>query len=174
MRSPSSRGSTQPLEVLAILDDPRDQQRHADPLGDVDRLSRSLVRVDPPEEQQVSAVAGAEIELADVDPVVDRRRVVKAGVPIGIADRDVVPDVVVALVDRQDPLRREAVDRRDHRGRHQTAVGQGKEVEAVVDHVELISPLERSRDVQSLAAPSRRRSVPRRSRREPFRQDERG
>src|SRR5439155_24516589 len=90
------------LEIVAVLDDPGDQQRHADPLGDVDRLGGSLVRVDPSEEQEVTTVTGPKIELADVDPVVDRRRVVELVVPVSFADCDVVADVVVALVDGQD------------------------------------------------------------------------
>src|SRR5581483_12065546 len=37
------------LEVVAILDDPRNRQRHADTSSDIDRLGRSLVGMDPPE-----------------------------------------------------------------------------------------------------------------------------
>ena len=121
-----------------------------DPLGDVDRLGGSLVRVDPSEEQEVAAVTGAEIELADIDPVVDRRRVVEPLVPVGVADCDVVADVVVALVDGHDPLRRETVNRRDDRRVHEAAEAERQEIEAVVDEVELVGSFECSRDVQRL------------------------
>ena len=41
------------LEVLAVLDDAGDRQRQSGPRGDLDRLGGALVRMDPPEEQQV-------------------------------------------------------------------------------------------------------------------------
>ena len=69
---------------------------------------------------------------------------------VRIADRHVVAAVVVLLIDRHDPLRREAVDRGEHRGLDQAAVGEGEEVEAVVDQVELPGPLEDRGDVQPL------------------------
>ena len=94
--------------------------------------------------------AGAELERVDVDAVVDRRDVVERGVAVGVADRDVVAAPVVLLVDRHDPLGREAVDRRDHRRVDEAAVGQRQEVEAVVDEVELVGSLEDRGDVQAL------------------------
>ena len=71
-------------------------------------------------------------EGGEVDAVVDRRVVGQVRVAVRIADRDVVPDVVVGAVDRHDPLRREAVDGRHDRRRHQPAVGQREEVELLL------------------------------------------
>ena len=136
------------LEVVAVLDDPGDHQRHARVLGDVDRLHRPLVRMDPPEEQEIVARPLLELELGDVDAVVDRRDVIEALVPVGVADRDVVPALVVLLEHRQDPLRGEPVDRRHDRRLDQAAVRQRQEVEAVVDDVELAGTLEHRGDVQ--------------------------
>ena len=82
--------------------------------------------------------------------MVDRRVVGQVRVPVRVADRHVVRDVVVGAVDRQDPLRGEAVDGRHHRRRHQPAVGQRQEVEVVAHQVELAGPLERGRVVQAL------------------------
>ncbi len=70
--------------------------------------------------------------------------------PVGVADRDVGAALVVPLVDRQDPLRREPVDRRQDRRLDELAVGEREEVEAVVDEVELAGALEGVRDVEAL------------------------
>src|SRR4029078_10386796 len=77
------------LEVRAILDDPRDQQGQAGPLCDIDRLDRSLVRMDPAEAHEIAAVTGAEIELGEVDPVVDRGGVLESLVPVWLPECDV-------------------------------------------------------------------------------------
>ena len=69
--------------------------------------------------------------------------------PVRVADRDVRAGGVVALVDRQDPLGREPVDRRQDGRVDELAVGQREEVEAVVDHVELVGALEGMRDVEA-------------------------
>ena len=47
--------------------------------GDVDRLDRPLVRMDPAEEEQVVAGARAGGERVEVDAVVDRGHVVEVG-----------------------------------------------------------------------------------------------
>ena len=70
--------------------------------------------------------------------------------PVGVADRDVVPARVVLLEDREDALRREAVDRRHHGRLDEAAVGERQEVEAVVEDVELRRALERGGDVERL------------------------
>src|SRR5581483_5746151 len=80
----------------------------------------------------------------------DRRGVVETIAPVRVADRDLVDALVVLLEDRNDPLRREAVDGRDDGRVDKAAVGQRQKVEAVVDHVELVGALEDGRDVQSL------------------------
>jgi hypothetical protein len=85
-----------------------------------------------------------------VDAVANRRRVLELLVPVGFTYRDVVADVVIALEDGQDPLGREAVDRRHDRRGDQAAVGERQIVEAVVDQIELAGTLERSGDVQRL------------------------
>ena len=70
--------------------------------------------------------------------------------PVRVADRDVVAPSVVLLEHGNDLLRREPVDRGHDRRVDQAAVGQRQEVEAVVDHVELVRLLEHRRDVQRL------------------------
>ena len=80
----------------------------------------------------------------------DRREVVETRMPVGVADRDVVGARVVPLIDRQDSLRRESVDRRQDRRLDEPAVGQRKEVEAVVDDVELAGTFESVRNVKAL------------------------
>ena len=69
---------------------------------------------------------------------------------VSIADGDEGGALVVLGVDRHDVRRRESVDCGDHRGRNQPRVGEGQEVEAVVDHVELRCPLEHLRNMQAL------------------------
>ena len=107
-------------------------------------------------------------EAGGVDAVMDRGRVVQVGVSVGVADGDVVGGRVVPLVDRHDAGRREPVDRRDHRCVDQPAVREREEVETVVDHVELVRPLEHRCDVEALGdlridrgvvGPARRRSA---------------
>ena len=75
----------------------------------------------------------------------------RARVAIGVADGDVRGRRVVLLVDGEDPWRREAVDRGQHRRLDELAVRQREEVEAVVDEVELVRALEHLGDVQALA-----------------------
>ena len=65
------------------------------------------------------------------------------------ADRHVRTCAVVALVDRNDSVRGEPVDRGDHRRRDEMAVGERQEVEPVVDDVKLPSVLEYRSDVQT-------------------------
>ena len=60
--------------------------------------------------------------------------------PVGVADRYVGDVTVVLAVDGQDLRRREPVDGGHDRGRHQPAVGERQEVEAVVDQVETHRP----------------------------------
>ena len=107
--------------------------------------------MDPTEEEEVASGLRVKREGVGVDPVVDRRQVIQARIAVGIADCDVGAAIVVALVHRQDPRRREPVDRREDRRLDQAAVRQRKEVEAVVDDVELVCPLEDVRYVQALA-----------------------
>ena len=94
----------EPLEIVAVLDDPGDRQRHARTLGHLDRFNGPLVRVDPPKEQEILARLTLEVELAQIDPVVDRGNVVEVFVPVGVADRHVVTAPVVFLEDRHDQL----------------------------------------------------------------------
>ena len=89
-------------------------------------------------------------ERVDIDAVVDGGGVVQIRVSIGVADRHVRGGAVVALVDGNDPVGREPVDRGDHRRRDEIAVRERQEVEPVVDDVELASALEHGRDVQAL------------------------
>ena len=138
------------LEVLAILDDAGDDQRHPDARGHVDRLGRALVRMDAPEEQEVVPRGSHERERVHPDAVVDRGLVAEPRMTIGVADRDVVAAVAVSLEDRDDLLRREPVDRGDDGRVHQPAVGERQEVEVVVDQVELRGVLEHGGDVQAL------------------------
>jgi polysaccharide biosynthesis protein PslF len=138
------------VEVALILDDAGDHQRPTRSAGYLDGLSGALVGMDPSEEQEVSARLVAEGELADRDPMVDGGGIAEPGMAVGVADGDVAVGGVVTLVDGHDPLRREPVDRGDHRGGDQLAVGEGKEVEPVVDHVELVGPLEHGGDVEAL------------------------
>jgi hypothetical protein len=68
---------------------------------------------------------------------------------IGVTDGDVRADGVVLLVHRYDARRREAVNGRQDRRRHERAVRQRQEVETVVDQIELVGPLEERRDVET-------------------------
>ena len=136
--------------VRGVLDDAGDDQREAGASGDLDRGMGALVGVDAAEEEQVAAPSRAEGERVDVDPVVDRRRIRQVGVPVGVADRDVVPDVVVGAVGRDDALGGEAVDGRDDGRGHEPAEGEGQEVELVADDVEPVGALEDGGDVQRL------------------------
>ena len=140
----------EPLEVPLVLDDPGEDQGQPDAFGDLDRLDRPFVRMDPSEEQQIAAGSVAELELAHVDAVMNRRHVIESRVPVGIADGDVVASVVVLLEHRHDPFGRKAVDRRQHRRFDEAAVRERQKVEAVVDQVELCGTLEDGRDVQRL------------------------
>ncbi len=137
-------------EVLVILDDAGDVEPPTGPLCDLDRLRRSLVGVNPSEEQEVVTGGGVEVERGRVDAVVHGCGVVQVWVPVGIADRDVGGGGVVALVHRDDPRRRESVDRGHDRGVDEAAERQRKEVESVVDDVELVGALEDRRDVETL------------------------
>ena len=71
--------------------------------------------------------------------------------PVGVADRDVGRGLVVALVRPAGSARDENpwIGRQDGR-LDEPAVGQREEVEAVVDEVELVGPLEGVRDVETL------------------------
>ena len=136
-------------EVVAVLDDPGDDQRKPCSPSHLDGPMGALVGMDAAEEQQVLAGLIAEGEGGEVDAVVDRRVVGQVRMAVRVADRDVVRDVVVGPVDRDDPLGREAVDGRHDRRRHQPAVGERQEVELVAQHVEPAGPLERRRVVQA-------------------------
>src|SRR4029079_15493339 len=57
------------LEVLVVLNDPRDDQRQAVLLRNVDRLDGAFLGMDPSEEQQVVARPLPRPELVHVDPV---------------------------------------------------------------------------------------------------------
>lgn len=88
-------------------------------------------------------------ECGGVDPVVDRGVVVEPRVPVGVADGDVVGGGVVAFVDGNDPVRGEPVDGRDRRCVDEVAVGQGQDVESVVDDVEVAGAFEHRGDVET-------------------------
>ena len=118
--------------------------------GDLDGVGGALVRVDPAEEEQVVPRLAMQREGIDIDAVVDRCGVVQCGVAIGVADGNVGGCRVVALVDGDDPARREAVDRRHDRCVDEAAVGEGKEVETVVDDVEVAGVFEHLGDVHAL------------------------
>ena len=89
-------------------------------------------------------------EPVDIDAMVDGGGVVQIRVSIGVAYRHVRGGAVVALVDRNDSIGREPVDRGDYRCGDEIAVREWQEVEPVVDDVELASALEHGRDVQAL------------------------
>ena len=65
-------------EVPLVLHHPGHHQRHPGAGGHLDRGVRALVGVEPPEEEQVPAVSGADREGVDVDAVVDGRVVASA------------------------------------------------------------------------------------------------
>ena len=92
-------------EVLLVVDDASEDERAAGAARDLDRLGHALVRMDAPEKEEVVAGALARREFLERDAMVDRGGVAKRGVAVGVADRDVRRAVVVALVDRHDPLR---------------------------------------------------------------------
>ena len=138
------------LEVVLILDDARDDEPPVRRERHVDRLRRTLVRMDAPEEQQIAARRIVEGERGGFDPVVDRGGIVEVGMAVGSADCDVGRGSVIAPVDLDDPGRREPMNRRHDRRVDEAAVGQRQEVETVVDDVELTGPLERVSDVEAL------------------------
>ena len=137
-------------EVLVVLDDPCDVEPTATSAGDFDRVGGALVGVDSSEEQQVLAGTRMDCEPVDFDAVVDGGGVVQIRVSVGVAYRHVRGRLVVTLVDRNDPIGREPVDRGDHRCGHEIAVRERQEIEPVVDDVELTGSLEHRGDVQAL------------------------
>ena len=139
-------------EVFLIVDDARDHQTPLGAARHLDRLGDALIRMDPPEENEIFAGGGPRRELPEVDPVIDRRRIRERRMTIGVADRDVRDLPVVALVDGEDLLRAEAVDRRDERDARQPAVREWQEIVVVVDEVdaERGRALVGIRDVQAL------------------------
>ena len=70
------------LEIRLVLDDPCHHQRQPGALRHLDGLCRTLLRVDPPEEEQIVAGRFHQFEGGHVDPVVDRRQVVEAGMAV--------------------------------------------------------------------------------------------
>jgi hypothetical protein len=137
------------VEVGLVLDDAREDERHPHLGRDLDGLRCPLVRMDSAEEEQVGPGGRMEIEGAGVDAVVDGGQVVEAGVAVGIADGDVGAPPLVLHVHREDPRRREPMDRGEHGRRDEPAVAEGQEVEAVVDEIELAGALEGRGDVQA-------------------------
>ena len=102
------------------------------------------------EEQQVLAGARMGRESVDIYAMVNGGGVVQIRVSIGVAYRHVSGGAVVTLVDRNDLVRREAMDGGDHRCRDEIAIRERQEVEPVVDDVELAGALEHRGDVQAL------------------------
>src|SRR3546814_5987718 len=75
--------------------------------------------MDASEEQQFLAPRRVEGKVLQPDAVMDRPGIAKRGMAVGIADRDIGAAIIISRIDRHDPLRRKAVDGRDHRRRHQ-------------------------------------------------------
>ena len=72
------RGAARPrAEVLLVLDDAGDVEPTSGSPGDLDRVGRALVGMDPPEVQQVFAGSGVDGEGVGVDAVVDGGGVVQ-------------------------------------------------------------------------------------------------
>ena len=138
------------LEVGGILHDPRDDQLPARRPRDHDRFRGALVRVDPAEVEEVITADRLKREFRHRQAVVDGRAVAQAGPPIGVADGHEVPDVVVGAEYLQVLFGREPMNRRHHRRPHETRVGDGQEVEMVVDEVKFASAFEGGGDVQAL------------------------
>jgi len=92
------------VEVLLVVDDAGDHQQHPAATGDLDGEVRALVRMDPPQEEQIALSRRRVREAIQLDAVVDRRGVRQLRMSVGVADRDVVADVVVGAVRRHDPL----------------------------------------------------------------------
>jgi len=138
------------VEVLLVVDDAGDHERHARTPCNLDGEVRALVRVDSPQEQQIALGCRREREAVQFDAMVDGRGVGEIGMSIGVTDRDVVADVVVGAVRRHDSLGRETVDRGHDGRRDESAVGQRQEVELVGQHVEVGRSLERRCYVQRL------------------------
>ena len=63
------------LEVVAVLDDAREDERTPGRRGGLDRLGGALVRMDPPEREQVPSRAAPDFEPLHLDAVMDRRGV---------------------------------------------------------------------------------------------------
>src|SRR5215218_7504290 len=93
---------------------------------------------------------GIDCELVDVDAVVDRGGIVQIRVSIRVAYRHIRGGAVVALVDGNDPIGREAVDCGDDGCRDEIAVRERQEIEPAVNDVELTGALEYRGDVQAL------------------------
>ena len=139
------------IEVRLVLHDASKDEGHTAALGHIDRLHRSLVGMDPAEEEQVPTRRRMQYERTRIDPVMDRRDVVERRVPVGVADRDVGSGHVVTLIHGEDPRRREAVNRRQDGRLDEAAISKWQEVEAVVDDVELGGSLEHVRDMEAFA-----------------------
>ena len=131
------------------MNDSRDDQSSPGTPGNGYSLLDTLLWVNTSKEEKVVIRVVGDTEGRDVDTVMDRGQVVEGGMTVRFADGNVVRPAVVFLVDGQNPFAGETVDCRHHRRRHQSAVGKGKEVEAVVDEIELASTLEYLADVQA-------------------------
>ena len=70
--------------------------------------------------------------------------------PVGVTDRHVVDAIGVFEIYRQGGVGGESVDGGDHRCVDQSRVGERKEVETVVDQIELGGAFEQRGDVQRL------------------------
>ena len=71
-------------EIPLVLHDAADHQLSSRATGDLDRVSRSLVRMDAPERDKVIPGDGAVRELPEVDAVMDSRGIAEPGVAVRI------------------------------------------------------------------------------------------
>ncbi len=108
--------------------------------------------MDPAKKQHmtVGVWVGSVGEGVKVNAVMDGGSVREVGVAISLADCHVMHPIVVGAIGGQDVRIRKPVNCRHHRGGNEPAPHEGKEVEVVVDEVELVGLFEDPGDVQCL------------------------
>src|SRR5688572_24117243 len=86
------------FKILRVLNNAGENELHAGLPGDFNALSRSFIRVNAAEKEQVISMIGSKRELTQVDPVMDGGDVVKLRAFIRLADGHVISLLVVLFI----------------------------------------------------------------------------